>query len=522
MIGNYFKVASRNILKRKLYSFINAFGLSIGIAFCILIYLYIIDERSFDQFHVNKNRIYRIEGRSFDTWQPKQDEQYQQHAWIQLALQPVLKDELPEVEYSTRFNADYNGIFRYDDKVFTEKITFVDQDFFKMFSFRLLSGNPDKLFLNTSDVVLTPAIAEKYFGTEDPVGKSVLIDSEGEKSYTVAGIIEAPPANSSLDFKILLPQQNRFYYERNLTQWGNFNTPTFVQLVPNTNLKKFDINLAKLADKYMSDKLKKWREESPVPVPADAKMFEYKYTQLPEMHLKKEIGWHKVSDPQYSLILGAIAVSILIIACINYIALALTTSTSRRTEVGIRKVVGAQKKQLICQFGFESLILAFLSMIIGIGLSALFLPTFNEFTGKGIELNAGLLIQLTAVSAGLTFIVGVLAGSYPALFLSSFRPALVLKGRFTSKVHASFTKPLVVLQFALSAALIISSVIMYRQMEYVTTKDLGFSQEQVIVIPTQTGWNEEADKTVAQFRTRLQQEPSVISVAGTKIGRAHV
>lgn len=265
----------------------------------------------------------------------------------------------------------------------------------------------------------------------------------------------------------------------------------------------------------MGDMLKKWREESTIPIPAEATMMEYQYTSLSDLHLKTEIDWDKVSDPKYSMILGGIALLILLIACINYISLALTTSASRRTEVGIRKVVGAQRSQLMYQFGFESLMLALISMCIGIGLVILFLPAFNQFTNKGIELTSVNLLQMIAVSTLLMIVVGVIAGSYPSIFLSRFKPALVLKGGFTSRLQAGFTKPLVVVQFALSAFLIISSVIMYRQLNYITTKDLGYSKEQIMVIPTHTGWNIEANRTVQRFRERAQQEPLIESVAGT-------
>jgi putative ABC transport system permease protein len=515
MIQNYLKVATRNIVKRKLYSFINAFGLSIGIAFCVLIFLYIEDERSFDRFHANKDLIFRIEEKSYDTWQQDTKNPYRENAWIQTPVKQALKDELPEVEMATRFNSGGTAIFRYGDKVFTEKVAYVDGDFFRMFSFPLIAGSKEKMFADKSEIVLTPEIAKKYFGDEDPIGKTVRLDIGGEKSFTVTGIIQPPPANSSLDFKILIPQENRQGYERNLTQWGNFNTPTFVQLVPNTDLKNFEANLQKVVQKYMGDKLAKWRKESTTPVPEDVKLLVFQFTALPDMHMKKAISWDKVSDPQYSLILGGIAVLILLIACINYISLSLTTSTSRRTEVGIRKAVGAQKGQLVYQFGFESILLAIGSMIIGVGLVVLFLPSFNQFTGKGIHLTFVSVVQLVSVSFAISLLVGIIAGSYPALFLSRFRPALVLKGGSTSKVQAGFTKPLVVLQFALSAFLIISSVIMYRQMRYVTTKDLGYNKDQVLVIPTQYGWNEESDKLVARFRARMQQEPTVISVGGT-------
>ncbi|HMG93531.1 MAG TPA: FtsX-like permease family protein, partial [Chryseolinea sp.] len=207
---------------------------------------------------------------------------------------------------------------------------------------------------------------------------------------------------------------------------------------------------------------------------------------------------------------------ILLIACINYISLALTTSASRRTEVGIRKVAGAQKNQLVYQFGFESILLALISMIFGIGLVFLFLPSFNEFTGKGIQLTRSNLVSLLAFSAGVAVLVGIVAGSYPAFFLSGFRPAQVLKGRFTSKLHAGFTKPLVIAQFALSSFLIISSVIMDRQMSYITTKDLGYNNEQILVIPTHSGWRSlEPDNMVVRYRNALQKVHSVISLAGT-------
>lgn len=515
MIGNYFKVAVRNMTKRKLYSFINAFGLSVGIAFCVLIYLFIQDERSFDQFHDNKNFIYRMEAKSFDTWRPKHDKPFVYEAWLQTGLMQALKDELAEVKYAARFNANYDGVFKYSDKVFTEQISYTDHDFFEMFSFRLLKGNASELFKKKSDMVITPAIAKKYFGDDDPIGKIVTVDIEGLKTFSIAGVMEVPPANSSLDFQILVPQENRPYYENNVKQWGNFTTPTFVQLLPNVDLKKLDANLDKLVTKYMGEKLEKWKKESATPVPPGIKMLEYKYTRLPEIHLKKEISWHKVSDSKYSYILGSIAILILVIACINYISLALTTSASRKTEVGIRKVVGAHRNQLVYQFGFESLLLATLAMIVAFGMVVLFLPAFNEFTGKGIELHRENLGPVALASAAITLFVGIVAGSYPSLFLSNFRPAAVLKGNFTSKFQAGFVRPLVVLQFFLSASLIISSVIMYRQMRFIATKNLGYNQNQILVVPTQKGWNQESDKTVAQFRNILMQEPEVQTVAGT-------
>lgn len=222
MLGNYLKVAARNIRKRKLYSFINAFGLSIGLAFCTLIYLYVRDERSFDQFHINKERIYRIEEVSYQYWNPnlKEEDRYVKSAYLQVGLKDALKNEVPEVEYATRFNVG-SEVVKYGDRIFQEEIAYTDGDFFKMFSFKLLAGNADKLFRNKFEVVITPAIAQKYFGTESPLGKAMVIGSEKEIPYIVCGIIEAPPANSSIDFNILIPEENRKYYERQLANWTN-------------------------------------------------------------------------------------------------------------------------------------------------------------------------------------------------------------------------------------------------------------------------------------------------------------
>ena len=456
-----------------------------------------------------------MEEKSYNTWKQDPANPYNRSAYLQLGLKHALQDELPEVEYATRFRSGGAGIFRFGNKVFTEKLTYIDADFFKMFSFRLISGNSDKLFQNKSDVVLTPAFARKYFGDQDPIGKAVLIDNEGERSFIVAGIIEPAPANSSLSYEILLPQETWPNYDKQVNQWGNFSTPTFVQLVRNTNLEKFRTNLDKVIQKYMGDRLIQWRKRAVVPVPDNVKLFELEFSRLTDIHLKKEIGWDKVSDRQYSFILGGIAVLILLIACINYVSLALTSSASRRTEVGVRKVVGAQKKQLMYQFGLESIMLTFISMILGIGLVYFFLPAFNDFTGKGIIVNGTNLFRILGVSLSLTLLVGILAGSYPSFFLSGFRPALVLKGRFTSRVNTGLTQFLVGAQFFFSAALIISSVIMYRQMRFVTTHDLGYNKEQVVVIPTQTGWTEEANKTVERFRARTQQDPFIVSVSGT-------
>jgi putative ABC transport system permease protein len=503
MIGNYFKVASRNIVRRKVYSFINAFGLSIGIAFCILIYLFIRDEKSFDRFHTNKDVIYRMHGVEYNDGSGK----FRKMTPMQLALAPVMKAELPEVQYATHFCGS-SGVIKYNDKIFREQIVYVDADFFKMFSFRLYSGNADQLFRNNDEIVLTEKLAWKYFGDKDPVGEILML---GDRTLKVTGIIESPPGNSSLDFKALVPIQNwRSYSQHNLDNWLNMGFQTFVQVHPQTDLANMKTKLDKLTQEYMAGIFEKWRLEKKMP--AGYKAYEISFTNLTDIHFEKEIG---SSDPKYSWILGGIAALILFIACINYISLALTTSARRRMEVGVRKVVGANSSQLVYQFGVESILLALISMVIGIGLAALFLPPFNTLTGKDISLQADDLPSLVAASLIITLIVGLLAGSYPAFFLSGFRPAEVLKGGFTTRLQAGFAKPLVVMQFAFSAFLIISSVIMYRQMKYIGTKDLGYDQHQLVVIPTNEGRGEDSLRIVDRFKHQALKNPSVAAVTAT-------
>lgn len=513
MIRNYITVASRNIRKRKLYSFINAFGLSIGIAFCILIYLFIKDEQSFDQFHVNKDHLYRMHSEVYDaghTNNPKAEGPYKKMPQMQMALAPVMKAELPEVQYATHF-CQSHALFRKDDKIFRESIVYVDADFFSMFSFPLEKGNPKRLFQTKEEIVLTPALAEKYFGSKDPVGQVITIY---DRPMTVTGIITEPPANSSLQFQALLPIESwGLYNQHNLDKWINLGFATFVQLYPGTDLNNLQTKLEALRQKYMKDETLPWLERDAIPVGYSP--YKIGFSNITAIHLQKEIWWDKVSDPEYAWILGGIAILILFIACINYISLALTSSAGRRIEVGIRKVVGAYRRELIYQFTFESVMLALMSMFIGFGLVTIFLPAFNEFTGKGISITLNDIISLSAVSIALTVVVGLLAGCYPALYLSRFRPAQVLKGLFTGRLSAGFSKPLVVCQFILSSFLIISSVVMYRQMRFVTTKDLGYNQHQVIVIPTQAGWGEDSNAVVEQFRQQAAGIPAVISVAGT-------
>ena len=516
MVGNYFVVGIRNIRKRGLYSFINTFGLSVGIAFCMLISLFIRDELSFDQHHANKDNIFRIDARSFALLRPDlpEKDRWREQVWLQLGLKQAIVDEIPEVAHATRFNPGYGAVLSYGDRVFTERICYVDRDFFTMFSFDLIRGDKERMFTDRREIVLTPEIATKYFGSDDPIGKIINLDTQGVPVlYTVTGIIEAPPANSSFEFKILLPQENRRYYEEDMASWDNNSTPVFVQLHENSDLVAFKAKLDAVRDKYYGVHMVAQRQE--FGLEPNKKIYEYVATPLTEMHLKSNVEWMKVSDKQHSYILGGIAVLILLIACINYVSLALTMSATRRTEVGIRKVVGAVRKQIFYQFGFESIILVMISLVLGFGLMVLFLPSFNSFTSKLIVLTPSGIGTLLIVGLTLALVVGIASGSYPALFLSKFKPTAVLRGRQVNKMQAGFTKPLVVFQFAMSAFLIISSLVMYKQMKFVSTKDLGYEKDAVVVVPLLAGRSKASDDAYRAYRNEVEKIPGVTSVAGT-------
>jgi putative ABC transport system permease protein len=427
-------------------------------------------------------------------------------------LGEVVREELPEVRHMTRYEASVHGLFNYREKVFSETFTGVDSGFFKMFSFKLLAGDPANIFKNKTDLVITPAIAEKYFGQEDPMGKIVTIDLNGEKSYVIAGVIEAPPSNSSLSFEILIPLENVPWYQ---SSWDNRSYPTFVQVHAGTNVNSLRGNINKLNQKYTGEASREFREREKIP--EEYQFDELFFSSLTDIHLNTKIKWEKSSDPKYSYILGGISVLILIIACINYTSLVLTSSASRKTEVGIRKVSGAVQGQLVIQFMIESIVLAVISLIIGLLLLVLFLPAFNSFTNKGILLSSANWIQFLALGLLLVFLIGLIAGSYPALYLSGLKPAVILKGGVVVKLKTWIAKPLLVVQFALSAFLIMSSVVMYQQMKFITTKDLGYNQHQVVSIPIQLARDSSSSRFVETFRSSVSNDPSIKSIAGSSI-----
>lgn len=522
MLRNYLKIAFRNLRKSPVYSFINIVSLAVGIACCMVIYLFVRHEYSYDQFHKNGDRIYRLnevryekpqsqikDKPFFDTRAP---DGLWKSAYLPLPLGPALKQQFPEIQQVVRGDAG-NALVRKDDEVHEESVTYVDSNFFNLFSFPLLRGNPDEVLKDPQDVVLTSSIARKYFGDENPVGKTLRIKMEDqEETFTVTGIAKEAPDNSSIQFDVLVPIQHKPGYEHNKDRWTSFNTPLFVEFVPNTDIRQFKAKL----DAYVNERFKSDMEESRTRqgLPKNAKVFEIGMEPISAIHLDASVNWTNVSNPLYSYILSGIAFLILLIACINYVTLSLSRSANRVREVGIRKVSGAHRKQIAWQFWGETQLLTLFAMIAGLGLAELFLPLFNRISGESLSFSYAGQAGFFAVIMGITFITGLIAGSYPAIFLARLSPAEVLKGMSNHRFKPRLTKVLLILQFSLSVFLIISSVTMVRQMDFVSQKDLGYNKDQVVGIPTYTGWNEKGAILLQRYRNQLNGVPGVVNVSG--------
>lgn len=497
MFRNYLKTAFRNLWKHKAFSFINIMGLTVGMTACFLIFLYVRFELSYDTFNTKADRVYRIVG---DLKTPTETLKTSGPSW---AAPPNIKDEFPEVEAFVRFNGDYMLLRRGDVKIQEPSIGFADSALFKIFDFKLLQGNPAKALTEPQSIVLSEKAAKKLFGNENPMGQTLLMWDSGEPAK-VTGIMQDIPENSQLKVDVFVSMSTltgKFAKDLD-NQWGNYGTSAWLLLKPGTNYKALESKFPAFVKKRAG------REEAEMQMYATIKL-----EPLLDVYLHSEYGTNGNITNIY--IFSIIAVFILLIACINFINLTTARSTERAKEVGIRKVVGAGKVQLVRQFIGESIILCLVAFLFTIGLAALLLPLFNQLAGKevspGIFSNWRYIGFLFAAAIG----IGVLAGIYPALVLTSFQPIVVLKGRFSTGMRGILLrKGLVVTQFSISIALIIATIIVYRQMNFMRSQDLGFKKDQMVIINTNNDPAREA------FKQSLTTVPGIqaVSLAGSVPG----
>ncbi len=475
MIKNYLKIALRVIKKHKGYSFINIAGLAVGIACCVLILLWVQDELSFDTFHENYKELYRTNLNIEGQWTSSSP-------W---ALAPILKREYPEVLLATRYRFS-TLLITHAEKSFYEQSAFVDPDFFEMFTFPMVKGDLKNPFPTLNSVVITERTANKYFGREDPIGKTLTINDRTK--FSVTGVIQDIPSNSTLEFDILASV--KIFGEETLNSWA-LESGSFIMLQKNTSPDLFQEKISGITMEY--DK-------------RTNKTVTTHIHPLSRMHLYSLGGGGNIT---YIFIFSTIAIFILLIACINFINLSTARGSTRAKEVGMRKVVGARRNHVIKQFFGESLLFSFIALAFAVGLVYIFLPGFNNLAQKDINLDLGgnLVILLGLVS--IILFTGIVSGSYPALFLSAFHPVKVIKGSYSS----SSTKPLirkslVVIQFTIAIVLIIGTVIIAKQLNFIRNKNLGFNRQHVISLPMNTGLRESYES----FKNELLQHSSVVHV----------
>jgi putative ABC transport system permease protein len=504
MFKNYIKIATRNLFKQKIFSLINIAGLAIAIAFCILIFLFIRDEVTHDGFHKKADRLYRVNVLIKD-----EEGRMDTHASSPPPLGPACKEEFPEVVRMARFKKR-GDVVLYQGQSSRESIALADPDFFTMFSFPLRKGNAQTVLEDRNSVVLTDTVARRYFGSDDPMGRVISIKLGPRfHDFTVSGVAEDIPQNSSITFDFLVPfDRVRDYTSPNLlNQWTGLTTLTFVELQKETREADLESKFPQFVQKHIDDAIKKYFK-------GDFSAFRFEIQPLKEIYLDTQTSSSYVagSNPLYSYILGGIAFLILVIAAINYMNLAIARSASRLREIGVRKVLGADRKKLMAQFFGESLFFSFLSLCLGVALAELFLPSFNHFVNK--KLAIGYFSEWTTLISilGMAFLIGLLSGAYPALFLSGFRPVEVLRSRLKIGGKSPFSRGLVIVQFTLSIFLVISTLVMAHQLEYLQKRDMGIQGEQVVIIPTQG--NPQGTRLVERFRNELTPFGNIFAVSG--------
>lgn len=485
MFKNYLKIAYRNLVKHKSYSLLNIFGLSLGITCCILIFAYIGYELSYDGYHKNADNIFRIVSRRSVSGQTSE------LAISPAPVGPTMVEELPEVVDAVRFSPTVKRVFAYQDRTFFEEgVLYVDQSVFNVFSFELIEGDPETALEVPFTMVFTEKTAQKYFGDKSPVGKNIKWDNKF--NYRVTGVVKDPPPNSHFTFNALASFSTFIKYDPRIGSWNGGNFQTYLLLEENTDLEKFEQKMKGFHEKYLGPALKERGIE------LEAYLQPLKSIHL-HSHVQYELGDN--SDIRLIYAFWAIAVIILLIACINFMNLATARSAGRAKEVGMRKVLGAQRTKLIVQFLGESFVFAVLSLGLAVLLAQAFFPYFSGLADKAISLDSFDAPYLYAVLAAVVLFVGFLAGSYPAFYLSAFKPISALRGHVPEGSKSSrFRSILVVFQFALSIILIICTIIVFNQHEYMQKKNLGFNKKNLLAVAIQ---NDEVRIGLESFKQEL-------------------
>jgi putative ABC transport system permease protein len=506
MFTNYFKIALRNLTRNKVYSFINIAGLSLGLACSMLIILYVKDEVSYDRFHREVNRIYRITSQSFN----KKENKIDWNSNTGYLQGPRFTANIPGIQSFVRIGDQRRDIKKGTD-ITSHEMLDVDSNFFSMFNFPLIEGNPKTCLSDPHSIVLSEDEAKKQFGTRQALGKTIMMKNEDDFiPYTVTAVTKKCPQNSSIKFEILVPMQESVKDAQNSENWFNFFLNTFIILSPQADAKMIETKMKKFYEQDTKEAIRSLTSKYG-PEVADWKAH-YQLQPLLEMHLSKELaarnGLSDPSNPVYSYILSGIAIFILLIASINFVNLTIARSVKRAKEIGIRKVVGGERKQLIIQFLGESLLICFLAFSFAVLIVQWILPVFNDLSNKALALSYLFDIRLVAGYILLFLLTAFLAGFYPALVLSGYNPVQTLYSRFNLSGKNYLQKGLVVLQFSLASFLIIATFTIYAQFNYLTTEKLGYDDSNLVGVEK---WNLKRDQA-ALFKTELLKNPNILDV----------
>ncbi|AEM70317.1 protein of unknown function DUF214 [Allomuricauda ruestringensis DSM 13258] len=508
MFKNHLNIAWRTIKKDKLFTFIKTGGFAVGIAACLLIALFIRNEVSYDQHYAKKNQIYRV------VFQGEIQGEVMKSTHFQLPFADALQSDFPEIIKAGKvntieiFGAGKRG-FRLTGKkenTFEENFILADQEAFDILEIQLEQGDPATALTEPKSIVLSKSKAEKYFPNGNALEQTIFLDNDTSTPYTVTGVMEDVPESSHLDFDFLLP------IEDTNQSWTNQNYFTYVLVNPNTNIQELEQKMTLIVEKYIIPaQMKRGRSANFIDVLRTA---EYKLQPITDIYLKSDLKMQdglKHGDVKFVWLFAAIAIFVLLLAIINFINLSTAKSANRAKEVGLRKTIGAFRNNLVNQFLTESVIFSVISFVLGIVLAWVLLPTFNEIASKNIEFpwTTWWFAPLMLMAA---LVVGILAGLYPAFYLSAFRPANVLKGTLSvGSKSGRLRSGLVVFQFTTSVVLIIGTLIIYRQMDFIINKELGYNKERVVVLE---GTNILGNK-IESFKEQLSSLSQVKNVTST-------
>ena len=503
MVKNAFKIAWRNLLRDRQFSFLNLMGLATGLACALLIYLWVSEEWQVDKYNKDDNQIYQVIKNS-----PNSDGTIYTHESTPGHLAKSMSKEIPEVEYAVSIRPEDHGVIGTDEKKIRAKGQFVQKDFFEIFSLNIIEGNKSDPLPDKSGLLISDQLAEKLFGKKTGlIGKTLQWTYGGEFDgvYKISGVYQSPPSNASDHFDFILSFDLYMTKEaEDLAFWGSNGVYTYLKLRPGTDIEKFNKKIKnfsreKVKQLYPNQDLLRW----------EGTLFVQRYSDK-YLHNKYENGKIAGGRIEYVRLFSIIAIFILAIACINFMNLSTAKASRRMKEIGIKKVVGASRLSLIFQYLGESMLMAFAALFLAILLVIFLMPAFRALTGKDLDFQATSGVVLTSI--GITFITGLIAGSYPAIYLSAFKPVAVLKGIWKGgKGESTIRKGLVVFQFTISIILILSVLVIYQQMKLVQKANLGYNRDNIISISNEG----ELSSKLGPFLSDLRNIPGVSLVTTT-------